>query len=210
MVSQGPSSVPGLADPQQAVRHRDAICEAAALILAETGISGLTVSAVMDRAGISRTAFYRVFDDVYAVVHAVLQPITAQLLDASGDWFGGRPGTPDVVHANLLSFAQAYHPYGPTLEAISIGAALDPGLRTSWDTLVAAFRDQTCAAIVRDQHTGAIDPTLDAYGTAQALTWMGEQTSLRLMGRRQSGSPKDYADLLSPIWTRTLFGHTYP
>ena len=205
-LSQGLSSIPDPTTPQPVPRHRDAICAAAAAILAEEGMAGLTVSAVMARSAISRTAFYRVFDDIYAVVEAVLHPITAELVAASGDWFRGQTGSPEVVHGNLLSFARAYHPHGPTLEAISAGAALDPGLRATWDSFIDAFRDQTQAAITRDQHAGAIDTALDAHGAAQALSWMGEQTALRLMGSRQAGSPEDYADLLTPIWTRTLFG----
>jgi len=206
MLSQGLSSVTHGAAQSPVPRHHEAICQAAAQILTEAGMAGLSVSAVMARAGVSRTAFYRVFDDIYAVVEAVLHPITAELVAASGDWFRGQTGSPDVVHGNLLSFARAYHPHGPTLEAISVGAALDPGLRATWDSFIDAFRDQTQAAITRDQHAGAIDAALDAHGAAQALSWMGEQTALRIMGSRQAGTPEDYADLLTPIWTRTLFG----
>ena len=203
MLSQELSSIAVTTGPPL---HRDAIRQAAAEILAAAGMAGLSVSAVMAQAGVSRTAFYRIFDDIDAVVDAVLQPIATELVSASGDWFRGQNGSPEVVHANVLSFARAYHPYGPTLEAISVGAALDPGLRATWDSLITAFCDQTEAAIIRDQRAGAIDSAIDAHGAAQALTWMGEQTSRRLMVRRHAGTPEDYADLLTPIWTRTLFG----
>ena len=206
MPSQGLPSVTDTPAQPPAPRHHEAICQAAAEILAEAGMAGLSVSAVMARAGVSRTAFYRVFDDIYTVVDAVLRPITAELVAASGDWFRGQTGSPQVVHANLLSFARAYHPHGPTLEAIAVGAAFDPGLQVTWDSLVTAFSDQTETAITRDQQAGVIDRALDAHGAAQALTWMGEQTSRRLMGRRHAGTPEDYANLLTPIWTRTLFG----
>lgn len=208
-MSQGPATESSTGQ-QAAPRHREAICRAAETILAESGMAGLTVSAVMARSGISRTAFYRVFDDIYGVVDGVLRPITLELFGASGDWLRGQTGSPEIIHGNLLSFARAYHPHGPTLEAISVGASLDPGLRASWDTLVTAFCDQTEAAIIRDQQAGVIDTALDARGAARALTWMGEQTSLRLMGRRHAGTPEDHADLLTPIWTRTLFGIPTP
>jgi len=158
MLSQGLSSLTHPAAQPPAPRHHEAICQAAAEILVESGMAGLSVSAVMARAGVSRTAFYRVFDDIYTVVDAVLRPITAELLAASGDW----------------------------------------------------FRGQTETAITRDQNAGVIDRALNAHGAAQALTWMGEQTSRRLMGRRHAGTPEDYADLLTPIWTRTLFGFPSP
>lgn len=185
---------------------RTAILEAAAAVLSDHGVSGLNVSAVMRRAGISRTAFYRQFEDVYAVVATILETMIGDLLEASGDWFRGRIGSPDVIRRNLLSFAEAFEPHGPMLESISVAAAFDPRIRSLWDGLVAAFSEATEAAIRRDQAAGTIDGGLDAHLAAEALTFMGEQASLRLMGRRRAGSPEDYADLLTPVWMRTLFG----
>lgn len=187
-------------------RHKRAIVDAAAAILADEGLPGLDVSTLMRHAGISRTAFYRAFDDIYAVDAAVLDPIADELTQASGDWYRGQVGTPEVIHSNLLSFARAVDRHGLTLEAVWVGAGLDPDIRDRWDAFVAGFAHQTATAIIRDQQAGAIDPALDAHAAAQALTWLGEQASLRLMGRRRAGTPQDYADLLTPIWTRTLFG----
>lgn len=207
ITSGGRSSSEGHAENRRRrLGREDAILDAAAEILAERGWSALTVSAVMQRAGISRTAFYREFADIHAVVVRVLRRLGAELAEASGDWFRGELGSPAVIHGNLLSYARAFERHGPALEAVSVAAAVDPRVRDHWDALVTAFSDRTEAAIRRDQSAGVIDPDLDARGAALALTWMGEQASLRLMGHRRSGTPEDYADLLTPIWTRTLFG----
>jgi AcrR family transcriptional regulator len=187
-------------------RSRGAILEAAEAILADEGMPGLNVSAIMRRAGISRTAFYRRFDDVYGVVAAVLERVTEELVAASGEWLRGGIGSPDVIHGNLLSFARAFESRGRTLDAIRAAASMDEGIGALWAGLVRAFRDATEAAIRRDQAAGVIDDGLDAAGAAVALTWMGEQASFDLMGRRASGGPEGYADLLTPVWTRTLFG----
>jgi AcrR family transcriptional regulator len=45
-------------------RHHRAIVDAAAAILADDGLPGLNVSALMRHAGISRTAFSREFGDI--------------------------------------------------------------------------------------------------------------------------------------------------
>lgn len=187
-------------------RGRRAILEATAAILADEGMPGLNVTAVMRRAGISRTAFYRQFDDVYEVVSAILEATGGALLEASGEWFRGSIGSPEVIHGNLLSFARVFERHGPMLESISVAASFDADIRTLWDQLVDGFCQATEEAIRRDQEAGAIDTALDAGQAAEALTFMGEQTSIRLMGHRQAGTPDDYADLLTPIWTRTLFG----
>ena len=186
--------------------REEEILAAAAEILAEHGLPSLTVSSVMERAGISRTAFYREFADIHAVLVGILRTLGAELVEASGDWFRGEIGSPAVIHGNLLSYARAFQQHGRVLEAVSVAAAADPQVRDDWDGLVTAFADRTEAAIRRDQAAGVIDPHLDAHSAALALTWMGEQASLRLMGYRRSGTPEDYADLLTPIWSRTLFG----
>ncbi len=193
--------------PTQA-SSRAAILAAAEEILAEEGMAGLNVSAIMRRADISRTAFYRLFADVYEVVGALLEGLIAELLAASGDWLAGKPGSPEVIHGNLLSYAKAFEANGPTLAAIRVAASLDQRIGSMWAGLVQAFRDATEAAIRRDQADGVFDRGLDPAATAIALTWMGEQASIDLLGRRGGGGAETYADLLTPVWSRTLFGIT--
>ncbi|MEX1279222.1 MAG: TetR/AcrR family transcriptional regulator [Acidimicrobiia bacterium] len=187
------------------VAARHAITQSAEAILAEEGMPGLTVSAIMRRADISRTAFYRLFDDVYAVVADLVTLLGAELAAASGSWYQGETGSPEVIHGNLLSYARAVAPHGSTLEAIRDAGAFDPDVRELWRRLVRGFADATEAAIRRDQDAGAIDAELDPAGTALALTLMGEQASIALFGRNGTGTPESYADLLTPIWSRTLF-----
>lgn len=184
---------------------REAIIRAAEALLAEEGMAGLTVSAVMRRAGISRTAFYRVFDDVYAVLADLIDSLAAELASAAGSWFRGETGSPEVIHGNLLSYARVFALHGPTLEAIRAAGALDAEVGALWQRLVQGFVDATEAALRRDQLAGAIDTDLDATGAALALTLMGEQASIALFGRHGTGTPEAYADLLTPVWSRTLF-----
>lgn len=197
-----------MTEPQPTARDR--IVEATASLLAEEGMAGVNVSAIMRRAEISRTAFYRQFDDVYTVIATVLEGLIQELLDASGDWFRGVTGTPEIVRGNLLSFAHAFEAHGRTLEAIRTAGSLDERIGEMWRGLVQAFRDATEAAIRRDQAIGAIDVGLDPTAAAMALNWMGEQASIDLLGRRAERGPvsgaEAYADLLTPVWSRTLFG----
>jgi hypothetical protein len=136
----------------------------------------------------------------------LLDSIGGRLIASSGDWYRGVTGTPEVVYDNLLTFARAFQPVGPMLEAISAAAVFDERIRASWDSLVQQFVDATETAIRRDQDEGAIQADLDAASAALALTLAGERASLTLMGRRRLGGPRDYADLLAPVWIRVLFG----
>lgn len=52
----------------------------------------------------------------------------------------------------------------------------------------------------------AAHPKLDAAAVARALTCMGEQAAIVLLGRQATGTPGDVVDLLAPVWSMTLFG----
>jgi hypothetical protein len=146
-----------------------------------------------------------VFDDVYAVLADLTDSLAAELATGGETWFRGETGSPEVVHGNLLSYARVFALHGPTLEAIRAAGALDAEVGELWDRFVQGFVDATEAAIRRDQLAGAIDDGLDADRAALALTLMGEQASVALFGRHGTGTPEAYADLLTPVWSRTLF-----
>jgi hypothetical protein len=92
------------------------------------------------------------------------------------------------------------------LAALNDACGFDPRLRELWqEFFVQPFVDASEASIIRDQAAGAVSPDLEPAATALALTLLGEIASLELLGRRKI-SPKRYADIIAPIWTKVLFG----
>lgn len=188
---------------------RARIIAATVELIEELGVAGASVTRVMEMAGVSRTAFYRHFSDLYEVMALVLQQVGAEILEQSGAWLNdpNSIGSPDVVYPNLLHYAEAYAPHGRLLAALSDAAAADPRVRLLWrDGVVQAYMDATTAAIERDQAVGAIRADLDARAASYALTMMGERASYDLLGRHPRGEPADYARMLAPVWIGTLFG----
>jgi AcrR family transcriptional regulator len=185
------------------------IIEAATGLLKERGAAGLNVSAIMQRAGVSRTAFYRQFDDVYGVVAAMLGAIASELAERAAAWFNDvdAVGSRDVIYGNALRAGRTIKPFITLLGAIVDATALDTALRTLWrETVLQPRSDASAAAIRRDQAAGVVPISIDPDSTAFALTLMGEQVALEVLGRRD-GSPEEYASILSPIWESVLFGH---
>lgn len=187
---------------------RERILDAARAILVERGAVGLSVSAVMERSGISRTVFYRRFDDVADVIGEILRMVRAELADRAGDWFldPEAVGTRDVIVPNAMRSGAVIRPHAALLCAISDAAGADERLRSLWwSELLQPRLDATVAAIERDQRAGAVRPDLDAHRAALALTLMGERVALELLGRRGE-SPEEYARVIAPIWEAILFG----
>lgn len=181
--------------------------EATAAILEEQGLSGASVSAIMERAGVSRTAFYRQFDDLSGVMASLLEILVEELFGQAGDWFTdeGAVGSRDVVWENALRDGRALKPRIGLFSAIADATAMDPSLRAVWKQAVTQpWIDATAEAIRRDQAAGAIRSSLDPDATALALTLMSEQLALEVLGR-QARAPEDYAAILAPIWDAVLF-----
>lgn len=198
----------GESRPERAGSDRDRILAAASALLVEHGARGLTVSAVMERAAISRTAFYRRFDGLADVVAELLRRVALDLALGAADWFTdpSAVGSRSVVHANSVRAGTVIQPHAQLLCAISDAAGLDGRLREAWwSELLQPRLEATAAAIERDQAAGAVRPELDAHRAALALTLLGERTALEILGRRR-GSPEDFAAVVSPIWEAVLFG----
>jgi len=195
---------------QSAAETRHQVIETAAALLEERGANGLNVSAIMRRAGVSRTAFYRQFPDVSAVVRELLIRIADEVANNAAPWFNDPDavGSADVVAANAVRAGRVLKPLVPQIQALIDATALDRSLRSLWrDTVVQSRIDAAAWAIRRDQAAGAVKSTLDPDATALALTLMGEQVMLEVLGR-QDGTPEQYAQIITPIWEAVLYGTT--
>lgn len=193
---------------RSASEAREEIIGATIALLTEEGAASLNVHAIMRRAGISRTAFYRQFGDVYDVVTAVLERIGADLLADEPDWFRvpGAVGSREILYGNAVQSGRAIERWAAPLGAIHDASGLDERLRTLWrDGFMAVRIEMVAAAIRRDQDAGAIRADLDADATSLALNLMSEQVGLEILSRG-GGTPEDYARLVAPIWEAVLFG----
>ena len=188
---------------------RARILASAAKLIEERGAASLSVTEVMRHARITRSTFYRQFTDLYAVIAETLTLISREILSESGAWMTDPDavGHPGVIHQNLLTNARAYARHGPLLRALADTAA---GNERIWSIyrheVLQSVMDATARAIARDQAAGVVRPSLDAVASARALTLMDERMSYDLLGRPGDGSPEEYARILTPIWTATLFG----
>lgn len=184
------------------------ILSAAASLLQERGLRALNVRAIMHRAGVSRTAFYRQFRDVTHVVRTLVDDLVRETAAHAAAWYvdDDAVGSPDVIYDNAREAGRRYAPHARLMVALAGAAGTDESTRRLWrDGFIQSRIDATEAAIRRDQAAGAIRPDLDPAATARALNLMSEQLLLEVLGR-EGGTPEDYADAIAPIWRAVLFG----
>ena len=119
---------------RSSAESRQAIIESTADLLTDLGASALNVNAIMERAGISRTIFYRQFSEVYEVVEALIEQLVTHMAARSGAWLreAGAVGTPDQIYPNLIGSAAAIQPYAPLVLALHGATGIDERLRRIW------------------------------------------------------------------------------
>jgi AcrR family transcriptional regulator len=184
---------------RQPEEARAEILTAAHEQLAAAPLAALTVSSVMARTTLSRKAFYVYFDDLGALLVALVRPLREGTDAAMATW---RSAADPVTtgRAALRAAAALYREHGPLLEAILRSPTDDPAVLTAREELTAPLRQIAEDLLVR---RGDLSP--DAAATvATALATMNVQTLLD----RAPGANDEQLDALTDgiawIWERAV------
>jgi len=193
----------------QARDHRaaveTAIFAAVDQFLAEHRFRELTVEGVIAPTGLGRTAFYRYFPDLDAMLLRRLDQIAAELRVVSNDWLAARGAPQEDLAVTATALAEVFQAHGPLLAAIADASARGPELERAWRALVTSFIGPSQARIEAWIADGDVSLESSAAETAKALVWMTERYLLECY-REGPDLPTDVAALtLATIWWRTLF-----
>lgn len=183
---------------------RLAILGAADAALRSGPYRDLTVDGLMERAGLSRTIFYRHFDDLPSVVVELLRDAAADLVDVTDQLRAGIDN-PENLRVGLRASVDFFVANGPLVRAVVEGSGVDLKV----DRALQGFRRHFTAAI--DDGLRALDSAgrlapIDIAATASALNGMGERYMIEALGRDPQEDPDRVLEVLWTIWARTLFG----
>jgi AcrR family transcriptional regulator len=87
-------------------RSRERIIAETVELLRDTPVGELTMVAIVNRAGVTKAAFYLYFDDVAEVVLAALEEATGEFADVAD--LVTRPWPPERLFDSALAFVHAY------------------------------------------------------------------------------------------------------
>jgi len=196
---------------QSSAESRKAILAAADRLLRTRPYRELSVEAVMGEAGLSRTIFYRHFDDLPSLVVNLLTSLAGEMVELSSDFatngLAAKSGreAPDakVIRDALSRVVVFFSAHGPLVKGVADAAAEDADLEVAYEGFLRHFSGETADAIeglVERGHCQVPDP----QAAAEALTAMNERYLLRSLGRTPQEDPSTVLDTLVLIWTRTL------
>ena len=169
-----------------------AILRATAELLVELGYANLTLAAVAERAGTTKTALYRRWSSKAELVHEAAFPVSPTALlapagDIAADIRAMLAAARDVFTSPLVRAAL------PGLIAdISADAALNERVMARFAGLFAAVRDRLVEAVqLRDVHPD-VDPD-------RLIEVIGGATMLRLLLHPSDGLDDDWVDQTTAI-----------
>jgi AcrR family transcriptional regulator len=117
---------------------RGRILAAARSLLGERPFSALTVGAVMDRAGLARTVFYRHFDDLPSLAPELLPDADDPLVDQLAR--GAHADSQALVGDMVVGLVAGFSEHGPLLRAIVDAARRDPAVARELERALTAPR----------------------------------------------------------------------
>jgi AcrR family transcriptional regulator len=184
-------------NPAEAERE---ILDSAERFLRVRPLRELTIDEVMSGTGLSRPAFYVYFRDRHDLVLRLIMEIGAELFEMADKWLKGGD-----LRAGVEGVVAVYAKHGRVLRAISDAAVDDPDVEAAYHALVHRFIDATADHIRNEQKEGGRSAGMAARRTASALVWMNERYMSMCLGGEKQQRPRDVADTLHQIWTRTLY-----
>lgn len=181
-----------------------AILDATEALLAAGSFHDLTVEDVMGNAGLTRTAFYRYFPDLEAVLLRRMSELRSELAEAADRWldFGTDPEQ-GIFDANL-GLAEVYAAHGRILLAFADAAGRGPEIERAWHEAIDSFVAPVLARM-EDLAARGLCQVPNPQETARALVWMNERYLLESFGRNHSTDVDVVARTLAEIWRRVLF-----
>jgi TetR/AcrR family transcriptional regulator, ethionamide resistance regulator len=203
--------IPPVSTPAQRTRHRRQregtrreILTAADRFLRERPYRELTIEVVMAQTDLTRTAFYRHFDDVTDLVLQLLGDLGSELATVAERW-GATAGsdTPAPAREGLTEIVDFFIRHGPLVRAVAEAAVTDEQIERGYRGSLEALIEITAGALQRLAESGRLQVP-DTRALARALNLMNEAYLLQEFGREPFGDREVALATLELVWLRVV------
>jgi TetR/AcrR family transcriptional regulator, ethionamide resistance regulator len=190
-----------------------AIVAAAETLLQTHRLHDLSVSAIIEAAGVSRPTFYFYFPSKYAVVATLLQRVFDEILESVQPWLTrGEGESPEATLRTVLGMAaHLWHQHGAAIRAAQENAHADPELGAAWFAIMERFRVALCQEIRRARVASDLACGIDPELLSATLIWSSERTlyMTTLGDDPHLATPEAGVDGLLAIWLPAIYGIRY-
>ena len=124
----------------KAERTRAAILDAAVGFLWSRPFRDMTVNALMESAGMSRSAFYQYFSDLHDLMRTLQDLLQGEIFAAAEPWIGGTGDPVSLMHETMAGLVRVCHRQGPFIRALSDAATTDEIFEEAWQAVPRSVR----------------------------------------------------------------------
>jgi TetR/AcrR family transcriptional regulator, ethionamide resistance regulator len=198
--------------PDVRQRHREQrestharILEVARELLEERSWSDVSIAMITQRAGLTRSAFYKHFADRGMLLRALLEDLSGQLETVPATWEQAAGEPEDLLRAAIRALVETFVEHGRLLRAIADEATQDAEIAGLYLDLGARLSAGVAARIAADVEAGR-STIHDPVEAGTAMVWMNERYLMMRFGRRPLPDPERCSAALEEVWTRTVYG----
>jgi AcrR family transcriptional regulator len=190
-------------------RQRDAIIAAVRELLQERSFADLSVSAISERAGLTRSGFYFYFDSKYAVLAVILEEALEQLDKLTHDFAPRDVGESPAAFAKRMvgSATAVFASNDPVMKACNVAQHTDAQIREMMNDVADTVIAKIVGVVEQEMTTGArpISDDLPALvRTLMAVTAMTLSGDSAFVGRGED--PRRAVDVVERLWLTGLWG----
>ena len=189
-------------------RTRAEILDAAFEYLWSHPFRDMTVNSLMASTSISRSAFYRYFDDIHELMQALLTRLESEILEGASPWLSENGDPVALLYESLAAEVRICYRHGPFIKAISDAAGANAQLEDEWNWFLDRFDDAVSERIVADQELGLIE-AFDPRPVATALNRVDAAMYVRAFGHRPRSRPEPIQEAITRVWVSTLYGQQW-
>ena len=188
---------------EQRENTRREILAAADRFLRESPYRDLSVEVVMAQTDLTRTAFYRHFDDTTDLVLRLLAETGQDLYSVAEAWgkVAADAADPAAAHEGLARVVDFFVKQGPLVRAIAEAAATDEQIEQAYRGALEGFMDMTRQVLDKRVEAGLLRVP-DTQALARALNLMNQAYLLDAFGREPQVDPEVALATLETIWFR--------
>jgi AcrR family transcriptional regulator len=179
---------------------RRKILDAAQQFLRARPYRELSVETLMADTDLTRTSFYRHFDDLPQVVLRLLEEVGGELYEVADHW--AATATADfegAARTGLAGIVEFFERHGPIVRAIAEAASTDEQIEHGYRGFLTAFEEMAKQGLDAMVAGGQLE-SCDTRQLARALNLMNERYLLDQLGREPRGDPAVALATLERVW----------
>ena len=189
-------------------RTRAEILDAAFEFLWSRPFRDITVNSLMATTSISRSAFYRYFEDIQGLMEALLKRLESEILEGASPWLSDDGDPVALLYESLAAEVRICYRHGPFIKAVSDAAGTNARLEEEWNRFLDRFDDATSERIAADQALGLIE-AFEPRPIATALNRVDAALYVLKFGHRPRSQPGPILDSIARVWISTLYGQQW-